>query len=202
MRNNAKQIREKTGMSQEQLGEALGHHYTTINRMENKPALSPKWVVKLAKFFKVPESALIGSSDPGTPPASDVPVYGLAAGSVTGAFTLTSEAVEWVRRPPGLTGARDAYALFVTGSSMEPRFFPGDVVYVAPHRPVRRGDVVVIQQRDHEQSGTQVWLKVFEKKDEKFVHATQYNPPAEVKFPHASVVTMQRVMTMNELLGL
>jgi phage repressor protein C with HTH and peptisase S24 domain len=43
-----------------------------------------------------------------------------------------------------------AYALEVSGQSMEPAYRDGDVVLVSPSAPIRRGDRVVVRTRDGE----------------------------------------------------
>lgn len=202
MINNLKQLRIKHGLTQEALADLAKCHPVTISNLESGAELPVRWVRRFAAALNEPEAAFTGTPQAAAVSvAADIPVYGAAAGSLTGAFTITSDAVDWVKRPFGLAGARDAYALFVRGSSMEPRFFPGDIIYVAPHRPVRHNDVVVIQQADGATGGVQAWLKVFDHTDERMLHARQYNPPAVVKFPHGTIRALHRVLTVNELLG-
>ena len=43
-----------------------------------------------------------------------------------------------------------AYALEVSGQSMEPAYRDGDVILVSPAAPIRRGDRVVVKTRDGE----------------------------------------------------
>ena len=43
-----------------------------------------------------------------------------------------------------------AYALEVSGQSMEPAYRDGDVILVSPSAPIRRGDRVVVRTRDGE----------------------------------------------------
>lgn len=202
MANRLKHLRERHGMTQEQLAEQAGCHWVTVSKQERKAELPIKWARIFAAALAEPVEAFYGESPP--PMAVNdqlMPVYGVVAGSATGSFTMTSEVVDRVRRPPGLAGATGAYALFVRGSSMEPRFFPGDIVYVAPHRPVRPGDVVVIQQREVESGHVQAWLKVLVQQDEKALRTQQYNPPATVAFPLNTVRNVHKVMTINELMG-
>jgi len=132
------------------------------------------------------------------PSGRDLPVFGLAAGSGTGALTMTSEPVEYIPCPPGLARVRDAYALIVTGSSMEPRYEAGDVVFLNPHRPPRQGDHVVIQEA--REGGTIVTIKRFERWVDDALITTQYSPLREVRFARDQVVAVHRVLTTNELL--
>lgn len=52
----------------------------------------------------------------------DVPVMGTAVGGSAGDFQLNGQVVDYVRRPPGISGNRGAYCIYMTGTSMEPRF--------------------------------------------------------------------------------
>lgn len=133
--------------------------------------------------------------------ARDVPVLGTAAGSdfERGAFQITTDPVDYVRRPPGLLQARDVYALYVEGSSMEPRFEPGELIFINPNRPVRIGDYVVIQEpiADGEMRG---FVKLLQKRTAEWVTVKQFNPPAEMQF-RAEGLVLHRVMSMADLMG-
>jgi phage repressor protein C with HTH and peptisase S24 domain len=50
---------------------------------------------------------------------------------------------------PALTDEH-AYALEISGQSMEPAYRDGDIIVVSPSAPVRRGDRVVVRTRDGE----------------------------------------------------
>lgn len=201
MAHNLKQIRQDHGLTQEKLAEEMGVAFSTINRMENRDELLQKWVKRFADYFDLPPAVIRGDA-PVDAATAEIPVFGVAAGSAVGAFTMTSDVVDWAKRPPGLQAARDCYALFVAGSSMEPRYFPGEIIYVNPHRPVRARDPVVIQQRGGAQTGgIQAWLKIFERSTAEKIIARQYNPDATIDFLHSTVKAMHRVMTPNELFG-
>lgn len=135
----------------------------------------------------------------------DVPVFGTAAGSLSGAqqgaWQLTSDPVDYVRRAPGLASARDAYALYVENSSMEPRFPPGELVFIHPGRPVRSGDVVVIQVQSSEHAPLETYIKVMVRRANGDVICRQYNPDAEIRFAGNTVKSLHRVLTMAEVLG-
>lgn len=132
----------------------------------------------------------------------DVPVMGTAAGSLArGAFQLEGGVVDYVRRPPALIGARDIYALYVEGSSMEPQYFPGDLIYVNPHKPPRIGDIVVVQCRNGEHTPEEASLGIYRKRTEKAVTIGKRNPVAEIDLSRDHVKDIHRVLTMNELFG-
>lgn len=130
----------------------------------------------------------------------DVPVFGTAAGSLEGAFQIDG-VVEYVRRPPGMIGVRDLYAIYVVNSSMEPEHHPGDLRFVHPGRPVRIGDTVVVQTKVGEHGAVQAYIKRLVKMTADTVTLVQHNPPATLELKRAYVLHMHRVLTMNELFG-
>ncbi len=131
----------------------------------------------------------------------DVPVLGTAAGSDydRGAFQITTDVVDYVRRPPGLMQNRDVYALYVEGSSMEPRFEAGELIFVNPIRPPRIGDYVVLQEQiaEGEMRG---FVKQLVRRTSEWVTVRQFTPEAELQF-RAAGLTMHRVMTTADLMG-
>jgi phage repressor protein C with HTH and peptisase S24 domain len=133
---------------------------------------------------------------------NDVPVHGTAAGShLKGSFQFEAGTViDYVRRPPALTGAKDAYALYVEGSSMEPRYLPGDLVFVHPHRPPRVGDSVIVQVAigPNEIEASIGYLR---RRTGEHVILGKLNPEAEVRLNRAQVTAIHRVLTLNELFG-
>lgn len=133
--------------------------------------------------------------------AKDVPVLGLAAGSLAGAFELEPGPVDYVRRPPALAGARDLYAIYVQGDSMEPLHNHGDLRFVHPGRPVNVGDSVVVQVKNNDHEGPEAYIKRLTKRSGDLIVCDQLNPPSIIKFPRARVVALHKILTMNDLFG-
>jgi SOS-response transcriptional repressor LexA len=69
----------------------------------------------------------------------DLPVYASAEGGA-GVIVITSEPMDFIRRPEPLLSVRDSYACYVIGDSMSPAFEHGDLLLVHPGRPARPGD--------------------------------------------------------------
>ncbi len=132
---------------------------------------------------------------------SSVPVYGTAAASLAGAIAIDDNVIDHIERPAGLRGAVGAYALHIIGTSMEPRFHAGDIVFVHPGRPIRAGDIVVVQTRNHEAAPVTAWLKELVSHTNDRIVTRQYNPEAEVEFTGDKVSAIHHVMTVNELFG-
>ena len=195
-------------ISNETIAERMGVHPVTVSKLLNgKMKFTEEWIRRFAEAMDTTVAALgedVPTERARVPLAPQVagqnlPVYGLAAGSVMGNLTMTNDPVEYVGRPAALAAVRDAYALIVTGSSMEPRYFAGEVIFINPNRPPRAGDHVVIQEALD--GGTRVSIKRFEKMTETHVITTQYNPLAEVKFSRQQIIALHRVLTPNEVAG-
>lgn len=123
-----------------------------------------------------------------------IPVYGQAMSGEDGEFVLNGNQIADVLAPPELQGVRDAYAVYVVGESMEPRYFAGETVYVNPHLPVRRGDYVVIQVRRGNDETPHGFIKRFISRDKDRVRLEQHNPATSVEFPTADVVSVHRII--------
>ncbi len=133
----------------------------------------------------------------------DIPVKGTAAGSMDGkgAFQLSDDVIDYVARAPGIAKARDIYALYVVGESMEPRFNAGDLIFVNPHKPVRVNDVVVIQEPNSQNGHPASFIKIFKRRTEKGIVTEQLNPKATITFTNEANPIMHKVLTINELFG-
>jgi len=132
----------------------------------------------------------------------DVPVLGTAMGANgDGAFLLnqTAGVVDRAPRYPGLKDNRRAFAIYVEGDSMWPRFDPGDLIYVDPNRPVRIGDdvVIVVANRDAGQP-PQAYLKHLVRRSPSKVTARQFNPDKTVEFEGDLVREIYRVLRPRE----
>src|SRR5271163_269688 len=64
-----------------------------------------------------------------------------------------------------------AYALEVSGQSMEPAYRDGDVILISPSAPIRRGDRVVVRTR-----GGEVMAKELKRKTAKTIELCSLNP--------------------------
>jgi phage repressor protein C with HTH and peptisase S24 domain len=216
------QLLRETGMSAQRLSiEATGAK-ETVRKILDGTSKNPRidTIIKIAEVLNVTPQYLMGDDEPAQAnsqgvrskaapelPARqdmplDVPVMGTAAGShLRGAFELGSGVVDYVRRPSTLNGSRDVYALYVEGSSMEPQYFPGDLIYVHPHKPPRTGDIVVVQCKNADHEPTEATLGVFRKKSGQFVTIGKRNPVADIDIAIETVKSIHKVLSVNELFG-
>lgn len=129
-----------------------------------------------------------------------VPVYGHAMGGKEGQFVLNGNKVADILAPPTLNGVIDAYAVYIVGTSMEPRYFPGEVVFVNPGLPVRKGDFVVAQVAGREGEGEAplAYVKQFISRDGKRMKLQQFKPKRTLEFPDNKIVSVHRIIMGGE----
>lgn len=222
----AERLREamtSRNLTNEMLAERLGAHPVTVSKLRNGTIkLDDEWRAKIADTMRLdeevlfsrdalplprPEDVVIGARKRGRPSTralapARIPLYGMAAGSMQGAYSQTSEPIDLILCPPGLSSVSGAYALKTMGTSMVPRYMPGDFLYVHPHQPVKKGDHVVVQMQRHEGAATETWIKLYEGARDDIVIVSQYNPIATIEFRKKFILHMHRVLPPNEIYGL
>lgn len=131
----------------------------------------------------------------------DLPVLGTAVGGDGGRFDFNGEVVDYVRRPPGLDHAQGAFAIYVQGDSMAPRYEEGELVFVHPGRPPRPGCDVVVELVGSEGEPGQSLLKRLLRRTADRLELSQFNPPKEFSVPLKKVKAVYRILSAAELLG-
>lgn len=135
--------------------------------------------------------------------AKDIPVLGQAECGSDGAFTLNGETIDFVRRPPGQMNRRGIYCIYAAGSSMEPAYEAGDLIYVDPHRPPRAGRDVVIQLAAKGPGGEErYFLKRLVRHSGSKWRFKQFNPEKELVLDDKDVRAVHLVLKNQELLGI
>jgi SOS-response transcriptional repressor LexA len=126
-------------------------------------------------------------------PLRDLPVMGAVKGGAEGFYFNEGEAKEYVIRPPSLAGVSNAFALYVDGESMEPRYYAGEMLYVNPNRPVTRSCFVAVELADG-----QCLIKQFVRRNDDHLVLAQFNPPKEIRLPVAKVKRIYRITGSGE----
>ena len=129
-----------------------------------------------------------GSTGPTVPPArllhepDRIPIRSGARGGADQEMFLEDGPIGYTPRPANLNGVRSAYAIYMVGDSMEPRYEPGWLLHVNPFKPPIRGrDVVVYKQ------GQAVLIKQFVGWEGDTLVLRQLNPPATLRIPRDQV---------------
>lgn len=131
----------------------------------------------------------------------DLPALGTAAASELGrgAFQISSDVVDYLRRPPALLGVSDAYALYVEGDSMWPRFEHGDPIFVHPHRKPQPGDYIVIQEPTGIGDERRAFVKRLVRVAGNLLRVQQFNPLATIEFVIRPGLVWHKVLTDADL---
>ena len=118
-------------------------------------------------------SLITGNLRTASRPSRRIPLIGLAQAGSSGYFDDGGYPVGggWDEISLPEVGDPNAYALEISGDSMEPVFRDGDVIIVSPSAPVRRGDRVVVRT-----SGGEVMAKELLRQSAKRVELSSLNP--------------------------
>lgn len=179
-------LRER-GLTQKAMADYLGLDPSAVTRLlRGERRLRLDEAQKLETFFGGPAQAQpnvaaranwAANPNPDGAPR-DLPVYGSAQGGPEG-MTIDYQPIEWMRRPPNLEGVVDAFAFYVVGDSMEPRFRQGERLLVHPKRPPRPGeDVLLILKPDAEGAEVNAMVKTLVALTSRTAKVAQYNPEA------------------------
>jgi phage repressor protein C with HTH and peptisase S24 domain len=169
----------RAGLSASGLAKKAGLDPTTFNKSKRvTPEGRPRWpsTESVAKSLTATNTTIeqfvtliTGSKGP----AQTVPVIGLAQAGAGGFFDDAGFPVGkgWDEISFPQVDDPHAYALEVSGDSMEPAYRDGTIIVVSPSAPVRRGDRVVVRTRDGE-----VMAKELKRKTAKTVELRSFNP--------------------------
>jgi phage repressor protein C with HTH and peptisase S24 domain len=195
----------------------LGKNHAYLHQFLDRgiPAQLPELVrEQLAEILQVPESQLKGSASlakgartmrAGAPLGSGdkIPVMGGGPVASEGSFAWNGEIVDYIARTPHVAGATQAYAFYVAGASMEPRYYAGELVYVHPGKPVTPGAFVLVQLRpDTEGETPRAFIKRLAKRTASKVTFEQFNPQKETDVKASDIVSMHRIVGSAETSGL
>jgi SOS-response transcriptional repressor LexA len=197
----------------------LGKNHAYLHQFLDRgiPAQLPELVrEQLAEILQVPEALLKGQGvvrgsgggrvgRAATPliAGDKLPVYGAGQGGSEGFFPWNGEIVDYVSRPPHLTGITQAYAVYVVGSSMEPRYYAGELVHIHPGRPIMPGAFVLVQLRSEAEGETpRAFIKRLGRRTATKVTFEQFNPPKEIDIKASEIHSMHRIVGSAESGGL
>lgn len=128
-----------------------------------------------------------------------IPVMGVAEGGGEGKSLWNGEIVDYVARPPALSGAPSGYATYVIGTSMVPRYHPGELIYIHPGKPVNNEAYVLVQLKPAAEGEPPLALvKRLVRKTATKIVLEQYNPPKQLEFPLRDVISIHRIVASGE----
>lgn len=191
----------------------LNHAYMQQFLEGRSPAKLPENVrEKLAPILGVEEREL-RETGPNAPPMfsapkarqeqagteGSIPILGLGQGGREGWEMWNGEVVAYVPRPVILAGVSNAYGIYVAGGSMEPRYHPGEMVYVNPGKPPQIGNYVVVQLHPlNEADGPRALIKRLIKRTGKKTTFEQYSPAETFDIPNDEIKSMHRIVGSSD----
>ncbi len=197
-------LARKNGLSTSALARRAGLDATSFNKSKRVTAKGrPRWPSSesLAKVLSctgtpLEEFTALMSANGRTAPRTRIPLIGLARAGGGGYFDDAGfpAGAGWEEvRCPGIMD-ENAYALQISGDSMEPVYREGDIIVVSPNAQVRRGDRVVVRMADGE-----VMAKVLLRRDAGTVLLGSFNPdhPAR-RVPVRDVLWMARILWASQ----
>src|SRR5262245_51359923 len=172
----------RAGLSPSGLAKKAGLDPTTFNKSKRvTPEGRPRWpstesVAKSLAATGVTMDTFVQLIDPGGRTTRAVPLIGLAQAGSGGYFDDGGFPVGkgWDEIPFPAVNDENAYALEISGNSMEPAYRDGTVIVVSPAASIRRGDRVAVKTRDGE-----VMVKELKRRTSKSIELRSVNPEHE-----------------------
>lgn len=131
----------------------------------------------------------------------DVDVLGLAVGGDDADFTFNGEVVDRVRRPPGLAHLKNVFALHVIGTSMSPRYEPGELIYCGGRPPIAGEDCVIELFPTEDSPAGKGFIKRLVRRAGGKITVKQFSPETELDFDAYAIKSLHRVIPWREVLG-
>ena len=178
--NAVDRLAARAGLSASGLAKKAGLDPTTFNKSKRvTPEGRPRWpsTESIAKSLQATgttvDTFVSLITDRGGASTQAVPLIGLAQAGAGGYFDDGGfpAGKGWDEIAFPAVNDEHAYALEISGDSMQPAYRDGTMIVVSPTAPVRRGDRVVVKTRDGE-----VMAKELKRRTAKSIELRSLNP--------------------------
>jgi phage repressor protein C with HTH and peptisase S24 domain len=204
--DRVRERRRALGLSQPQLAKKVGGiTYQAIQQLE--AGGGSRHLVAIARALGVTAEWLQDGAGP-TPPklvaarpgaAEKLKVLGMAECGADGWSLWNGDVIDLIDRPAGQAGVPNAYAVYVVGASMEPRYHPGEVVHIHPGRPIDIGAYVLVQRKPKASGEAPLAvIKRLAKRSGAKITLEQFNPPESFDIKAGDIVSIHRVVGSGE----
>ena len=193
----------RAGLSASGLAKKAGLDPTTFNKSKRiTPDGRPRWpstesVSKSLAATGCSVEAFVQLIDEkARPPAKAVPLIGFAEAGRGGYFDDAGFPVGkgWDEIPFPAINDEHAYALEISGNSMEPAYRDGTTILVSPAASIRRGDRVVVKTREGE-----VMVKELKRRTAKTIELRSINVEhGDRSLPVRDVLWIARIMWASQ----
>lgn len=153
--------------------------------------VQPAEVIEIEKFFGEKLSVTVTAPEQPRRRAAPtkIPVYGYAAGSDGDRIAYAdNQIIDYLDPPPFWRGGEDLAYVRLTGESMWPRYFSGEIVPVRLHLPPGRGQDCLIEFNDDT-----ALVKTYQGQKDGRVFAEQYNEQKTLSFDASSVRALHTI---------
>jgi phage repressor protein C with HTH and peptisase S24 domain len=197
-------IAERSGLSASALAKRAGLDSTSFNKSKRVgPDGRQRWPTteSMAKVLAATDTsvaeftALLDGTGAGRPERR-IPLIGLVQAGSGGFFDDAGFPVGGAWEEIGFPGVRDenAYAVEITGDSMEPVYRDGDIIIVSPNSTPRRGDRVVVRTKSGE-----VLAKILKRQTAQRVELASFNVQHEtIVLPTKEVEWIGRIVWASQ----
>lgn len=200
-----KERRTALGLSQPQLAKRVGGISQQAIQQLEKGGTS-RYLVDIARALGVTAEWLQDGHGPApAKPASTrarepqkLRVLGMAECGPDGWSLWNGDVIDMIDRPASLDGVEQAYAVYVVGASMEPRYHPGEVVHIHPGKPVNVGSYVLVQRRAKNGDTPRAVIKRLVKRTPAKLTLEQFNPAKTFEIKAEDIVSVHRVVGSGE----
>jgi len=210
MKNVGDRVRERRlalKLSQPQLAKkAGGITYQAIQQLE--AGGGTKHLVAIARALGVSAEWLQDGTGPAPSGkiapsraqlAEKLKVLGMAECGADGWSLWNGDVIDMVDRPASLAGVPSAYGVYVVGGSMEPRYYPGELVLIHPGKPVTLGAFVLVQRKPkHDGDPPLAVIKRLIKRTASRITLEQFNPAKSFDIRSDDIVSIHRVVGASE----
>lgn len=133
-----------------------------------------------------------------TPTHDRLRVLGMAECGADGWSLWNGDVIDMVEMPANLRGVPGAYAVYVVGASMEPRYHPGELVHIHPGKPLTVGAYVLVQRRAKDGDTPRAVIKRLVKRTATKIVLEQFNPQKTFEIRADDIVSVHRVVGSGE----
>lgn len=192
----------RCGLSASGLAKRAGLDPTTFNRSKRiTPDGRARWpstesISKaLAATGTTIEAFVELITDSAQKPSHGVPVMGFADAGAGKHFDESGFPTGngWDEIPFPAVNDEHAYALEISGDSMQPLYRDGDIILVSPSSPIRRGNRVILRSREGE-----VMVKELKRRTPKTIELKSLDSDSERSFAASEVLWMARIVWASQ----
>ncbi len=213
--NAIRTYRKKANLSLAELAEKANASKSQIHKLERgERRLTVDWIMRLSRAMDCkPHDLLpnetVESSEMVTFPTmkakdnmqrpmmlgnpTNLPVRGVIGNTPPYHRSLMQEPQEFISRPASLEGAVEAFAVYMGDSSMEPRYYAGETLYVKPNAPITDNCFVLVELLEGRTFAAQVITR-----SSTHVLLRQMNPLQDKVYPYEDVASLQRIIGGTE----